>query len=527
MEGHQIFISYSSVNFETATTVCAKIENAGYPCWIAPRNEQAGMPYSQQITNAIKQAKIVVLLFSEASNKSQHVLNEVSIAFETGRKIIPLMLDVSEMCADLQYFLTRTHHINTNNGIDEALTELVNNIKTFIVPTTAEVKQDVNEQHADGYQMATKLTESLINNSIDMSVAVSRFHDIIKTIPNWTQQERILSKAKEIISYSFIGVIGKDFNKIMAISKENGSDKCYKFCYACKRIIAITLDLTIFALISRLWDATNEKLINLDTDEREAIRRRLIMPYRLTVHEEIDLVYSMLQIFEKYKDKIDLPIPELKELHPKLMSGGELDEACKRLSDINEETATLEQCRQAEDELTTVMCAFNFYMRYHIVSLKWSKCKKSRIFDTKFVNRYVALGLDNKSNVDMEKVNLTDNAISTDSVVMYTDNMSDKKSINMYPLVIDLNTINRENGSKICFLYANPMNNSSLEYISLDDGKIQTITNKRIKQKVSDINDIFMSDDDIKTYNTDTVIDTFEMLQQSLLGEMYVDFGDL
>lgn len=526
MEGHQIFISYSSANVDTATTVCAKIEEAGYPCWIAPRNEQAGMPYGQQITNAIKQAKVVVLMFSEASNKSQHVLNEVSIAFETNRKIIPVMLDTSEMCADLQYFLTRTHHISAFNGFDEALRELVSSISSTVVPNV-EVKKDVPEQKTDGYQMATKLTETLINNSIDMSVAVSRFHDIIKTIPNWTQQERILSKAKEIISYSFIGVIGKDFNKIMAISNENSADKCYKFCYACKRIIAITLDLTIFALISRLWDASNAKLITLDTDEKETIRKRLIMPYRLTVHEEIDLVYSMLQTFEKYKDKVELPIPELKALQPKLKCGGELDEACKRLSDINEETATMEQCRQAEDELTTVMCAFNFYMRYHIVSMKWSKCKKSRIFNTQFVNRYVALGLDNKSNIDMEKVNLTESASSTDSVVMYTDSMSDNKSINMYPLVIDLNTINRENGSKICFLYANPMNNTSLEYISLDDGKIQTLTNKRIKQKVSDLNEIFMSDDDIKTYNTDTVIDTFEILQQSLLGEMYVDFGDL
>lgn len=526
MEGHQIFISYSSVNSEAAMAVCAKIESAGYPCWIAPRNEQAGMSYGQQITNAIKEVKIVVLLYSEASNKSQHVLNEVSIAFENDKKIIPLMLDETEMCADLQYFLSRTHYIKAMTNFENACAELVNNIKSYILPPE-EVKTETAQPVASDYQMATKLTETLINSSVNVSVAVSRFHDIIKTIPNWTQQERILSKAKEIIAYSFIGVIGKDFNKIMAISKEDDPSKCYKFCFACKRIIAITLDLTIFALISRIWDATYNNIISLDNDEKETIRKRLIMPYQLTVHEEIDLLYAMLQMFDKYKDKIELPIPELKALQPKLMSGGELAEACKRLSAIKEESATMEQCRQAEDELTTVLCAFNFYMHYHIVSLKWSKCRKNRILDTKFVNRYVALGLDNKSNVDMEKVDLTDNAISTDSVVMYVDNMSDKRSINLYPLIIDLNTLYRENGSKICFLYANPMKNSSLEYISLDEGKIHTLYNKRIKQRVENLNELFMSDEDITTYNIDNVIDTFEALQQSLLGEMYVDFGDL
>ena len=63
-----------------------------------------------------------------------------------------------------------------------------------------------------------------------------------------------------------------------------------KSCYACKRIIAITLDLTIFALISRLWDGTSSKTISLDNDEKETIRKRLIMPYQLPIHEQIDLL---------------------------------------------------------------------------------------------------------------------------------------------------------------------------------------------------------------------------------------------
>lgn len=478
-----------------------------------------------QITNAIKEASVVVLLYSAQSNASQHVMNEVGIAFDNDIRIIPLMLDESEMCADMQYFLSRKHYIKAFLDFDEGLVELVNSIKSCVeIPSLETPKEE--EKPADGYEMAVKLTKTLIDNSTEMSVAVNRFHDIIKGIPDWTQQERILSKAKEIISYSFIGVIGKDFNKIMAISKEDDPSKYFKFCYACKRIIAITLDLTIFALISRLWDATSSKSITLDSDEKETIRKRLIMPYQLPIHEQIDLLYSMIQMFKKY-DKVEIPIPELLSIQPKLQHDGEIFEACRALATIDEKQASIDECRQAEDVLTVVLSNFNFYMRYHIVSMKWSKYKKNRTDNTKFVHRYVALGLDNKSNVDMEKINLTEAAISTDSVVMYVDHISDKSSINLYPLVIDLNTLYRENGSKICFLYANPMNNSTLEYISLDDGNIITLDNKRIIHKIEDLNELFMSDEDVTTYNIDSVIDTFETMQQSLFGEMYVDFGDL
>lgn len=526
MNGHQIFISYSSKNGEFAFKACEKIEKSGYSCWIAPRNEQAGLSYGLQITNAIKEASVVVLLYSAAANNSQHVLNEVGIAFDNDKKIVPLMLDESEMCADMQYFLSRKHYIKAFIDFNSGLDELVDTIRGYLkIPETVVAEQAL--QDIDGYEMATKLTETLINASTEMSVAVNRFHEIIKSIPNWTQQERILSKAKEIISYSFIGVIGKDFNKIMAISKENDPNKCHKFCYACKRIIAITLDLTIFALISRLWDATSQKAVTLDSDEKETIRKRLIMPYQLPIHEQIDMLDAMIDCFRKNEGKVELPIPELLALQPKLKHEGEVFEACRNLANIKEEHADMEDCRKAEDALAVVLVNFNFYMRYHIVSMKWSKYKKNRTNDPKFVHRYVALGLDNKSNIDMEKVNLTDAAISTDSVLMFVEGFAEKNSINLYPLVIDMNTLYRENGSKICFLFANPMNNSALEYISLDDGHVLTLDNKRIKQKVEDLNELFMSDEDVTIYNIDNVIDTFETMQQTLLGEMYVDFGDL
>lgn len=524
MSNHQVFISYSSIDTVQAMDICKRIEDNGFTCWIAPRNEQAGTSFGQQITNAIKQAQVVVLVFTAASNKSQHVLNEVGLAFDDDKKIIPFLLDETEMCADMRYYLSRKHHIKASFDLNRAFQELIESIRGYI-PTIGTSISDETEKKATAKDchLTTELTEALINSSMEYSVAVRRFHDIIKGIPNWTQQERILSKAKEIIAYSFIGVVGKLFSKLIAISKDTDKDKYAKFCLTSKRICIIITDLFIFAIISRLWDNVTTRKQSIGSEITDMIRKRLMSPYELSLLERLDILDAMIQLC----DTDNLPIPELKNVQAKLQTAGPVHEAFETLSKINVGNITLEDCQLAEKALTEVLISFNFLMRYKIVSMKWSRYEKTRTDPTKFMHRYVVLGLDNKANVDLEKVNFTDSAITTDSVMMYVGDITEENNINLYPLVIDLNTLYREQGSKICFFNLNPMTDSSLEYSSLEDNSKVFLDNKKIKQKVENISDLFASKEDLVTYNMDNVVDTFNQLQNSLLGETYVDFGDL
>lgn len=519
---HQVFISYSSVDVDRAMAVCQAIEAAGYSCWIAPRNEQAGLSYGLQITNAIKHARVVALMFSASSNKSQHVINEVSIAFDQGKKIVPLMLDNSVMGEDMQYYLSRVHYIKLDNGFDSGVKELVSSIGKHLANA-----KDLPDTTEEKIELATTLTETLITGSSQVSVAIHRFHDIIKNIPDWTRQDRILNKAKEIISYSFISVIGKEFSKIIAISKDDDPRKFDKFCQECWRMGMITLDLSIYALITSLWDAVNSGVVTLDANDKELVSRRLKVMYQLSVHEQADMLLSLIQIYRKHEGEVAMLIPELLEIAPKLEPEGEVHKACVTLSQLPEQNVTVANCVAAENATAVLLKNFNFFMRYHMVSLKWSRYEKTRTDSTKFLHRYIALGLDNKANMDKEKVDLTEDAIATDSVVMYVDRISAANSINLYPLVIDLNTLHRENGAKICFFYQQPVQENTLEYISLDDFSINMLYNQKIKQKVEDLSDLFTSDEDIATYNTDRVVDTFEQMQSCLSGEFYVDFGDL
>lgn len=116
-----VFISYSSKEAEIAAKVCSFLEKNGISCWIAPRNVDPGSNYPTQIVNAIKHCEMLVLLASENTNASGHVSNEVSIAFDNKKIIIPFKLQNFNFTDEYLYFLGRKHWIDAYNDINAAL----------------------------------------------------------------------------------------------------------------------------------------------------------------------------------------------------------------------------------------------------------------------------------------------------------------------------------------------------------------------------------------------------------------------
>ena len=94
---HDVFISYSSKDSTAAQAICHCLEQNNIRCWIAPRNITPGAEYGDLIDEAIKQAKVVVVLFSERSAVSPWVNGEMNIAFEEQKTIIPFRLGKSPL----------------------------------------------------------------------------------------------------------------------------------------------------------------------------------------------------------------------------------------------------------------------------------------------------------------------------------------------------------------------------------------------------------------------------------------------
>ena len=125
---HEVFISYSTQDKTIADAVCHSLEESSIPCWIAPRDEVSGESFAKQIMQAIKNCKVIVLIFSENSNNSEHVENEIDKGFKSGKPIIPFMIDKTEMNDELGYYLGRKHWLIAYPDYREKTADLVSSI---------------------------------------------------------------------------------------------------------------------------------------------------------------------------------------------------------------------------------------------------------------------------------------------------------------------------------------------------------------------------------------------------------------
>ncbi len=132
MKKPYVFISYSSKEADSANLVHSYLEGNGIGCWIASRNIEGGESFASQIVDAINDCCAFVLMASPYSNNSDHVSNEVSLAFSAKKKIIPFRLQPFELSKAYQYFLQQAQWIDAFEDRNDALKKLLVAVRTTL-----------------------------------------------------------------------------------------------------------------------------------------------------------------------------------------------------------------------------------------------------------------------------------------------------------------------------------------------------------------------------------------------------------
>lgn len=101
----KVFLSHSSENSKAAQEVCAIIEKEGYECFLAPRDIRSGREYAEEIIDGIDSSDVMLLLLSERSNSSPHVLREVERAVSKRIPIVVYELEKVKLSKSMEYFL--------------------------------------------------------------------------------------------------------------------------------------------------------------------------------------------------------------------------------------------------------------------------------------------------------------------------------------------------------------------------------------------------------------------------------------
>ncbi len=130
---HDVFISYSSHDKSIADAICSNLENSRIRCWIAPRDVIPGKEWGEAIVDAISESKVMVLIFSSASNNSQQVLREVERAVNKNVVIVPFRIEPVVPTKSMEYFLYSTHWLDAlTPDVEKYIDVLVDTVGKFM-----------------------------------------------------------------------------------------------------------------------------------------------------------------------------------------------------------------------------------------------------------------------------------------------------------------------------------------------------------------------------------------------------------
>lgn len=201
---HDVYICYDERDLEIAKNVCDSLEDNGLECWL--KNRDAGVHnIVNEIMNAIKKSKVMVLLYSKNSKNSNFVNNEVDIAFAQKRSILVYQIDDSKLEGGLEFFLRNKPWIkaypNPESQFDKLATDtaklvkeqkskdrrVLNVVKQHKIPVIIGIVVLIVIAAVAGYMMTgdSGTTSNLKAGDIELKITDFHVDDVRKENTDW------------------------------------------------------------------------------------------------------------------------------------------------------------------------------------------------------------------------------------------------------------------------------------------------------------------------------------------------------
>src|SRR5262245_29528880 len=86
----EVFLSYASADGPTVLELADRLEAAGVSVWFDRRRLHGASVWAAEIVRGIKGCKVLLLLCSDAAMRSWAVKQELQIAGESGKALLPV-----------------------------------------------------------------------------------------------------------------------------------------------------------------------------------------------------------------------------------------------------------------------------------------------------------------------------------------------------------------------------------------------------------------------------------------------------
>ena len=127
-----VFISYSSKDYQLTESIKQSLEASNIRCWMAPDSIPAGSDYASEIAKAIKNSEICLVVLSKNSQDSKWVPKEIGEAINNGLTVIPFQIDDAIISDSFEFLLINCQKISASTNKDRAMRELINVISNIL-----------------------------------------------------------------------------------------------------------------------------------------------------------------------------------------------------------------------------------------------------------------------------------------------------------------------------------------------------------------------------------------------------------
>jgi hypothetical protein len=108
----KVFISYSRHDTDFVNRLVADLEGRRFSVWIDRSAIQGGDSWRKSIVDAINACDIFLIVISPNSVSSRNVTKEISMADERGKRLVPVVIQPTQIPADIEYQLTGVQYLD-------------------------------------------------------------------------------------------------------------------------------------------------------------------------------------------------------------------------------------------------------------------------------------------------------------------------------------------------------------------------------------------------------------------------------
>ena len=117
---HQVFISYSRKDNDTADYLCEILKENGIEYWIDKEGIYSSSNYKELIVDSIEISQAVIFISSENSNASINVIREIGYAVNMNKPILPLVIDDTPYAKSIRLDISDIDQIDFRNPMESS-----------------------------------------------------------------------------------------------------------------------------------------------------------------------------------------------------------------------------------------------------------------------------------------------------------------------------------------------------------------------------------------------------------------------